>query len=391
MARRRGARSAGEIGIDWRAAALLGLISSTYSTIVSSLFAARIGRDALVDWMVVAAIPFRDPALAIHPSWSVIAGGIVFHQWADFSWAVLFFGLLGRWTARLDPWAIALVAAPWALFTSSLEWLLLVPIVPFRQPIFTLEQVYWLGLFVHLTSAMVYPIFPYVQDRVAGRAPARHRRFTAWWSAAGLAIVIILGTAAAFGARGREIAWQGDDPRFDQAFMRRMAAHHAQGVELATLAAARAQDAHLRALARLMAAAQNGEIRIFDQWWRSWFGGALPPVGEAEHRAMPGMLSMRQLRALRDAPAERFDRRFVAAMTVHHRGAISMADDALVHGRDIRIRIMAHAIRHEQTGEIALMHGATPSLGTVRIALSSLFGRPEDRGPARTPATQSPR
>src|SRR4051812_3187879 len=106
MNRRRGARSAGGNGIDWRAAALLGLISSTYSTIVSSLFAARIGRDALVDWMVVATIPFRDPALFVHPPWWVILGGIVFHQWADFSWAIVFFGLLGRWTARLEPWTI---------------------------------------------------------------------------------------------------------------------------------------------------------------------------------------------------------------------------------------------------------------------------------------------
>jgi hypothetical protein len=44
----------------WRAAAYLGLISSTFSTVVSQLSAARIGRDAIVDWMSVAAIPARD-------------------------------------------------------------------------------------------------------------------------------------------------------------------------------------------------------------------------------------------------------------------------------------------------------------------------------------------
>ena len=42
-------------GLNWRAAALLGLITSTFSTIVSTLGAARIGRDAAVDWMVVVA------------------------------------------------------------------------------------------------------------------------------------------------------------------------------------------------------------------------------------------------------------------------------------------------------------------------------------------------
>jgi hypothetical protein len=118
-------------GVNWRAAILLGLVSSSFSTIVSQLTAARIGRDAVVDWMVVASIPARDPVLQIEPSWPGIIGGILFHQWADFSWEVLFFGLLGRWTAALRPSAILLVAASWAVFTSAMEWLVLVPLFPF--------------------------------------------------------------------------------------------------------------------------------------------------------------------------------------------------------------------------------------------------------------------
>jgi len=68
----------------WIAAAYLGLISSTFSTVVSQLSAARIGRDALVDWMSIAAIPARDWALTAEPSIGAIAVGIAFHQWADF-------------------------------------------------------------------------------------------------------------------------------------------------------------------------------------------------------------------------------------------------------------------------------------------------------------------
>jgi len=49
----------------WRAA---GLISSTFSTVVSQLSAARIGRVAAVVWMSVAAIPARDWALTPEPS-----------------------------------------------------------------------------------------------------------------------------------------------------------------------------------------------------------------------------------------------------------------------------------------------------------------------------------
>jgi hypothetical protein len=98
--------------LNWRAAALLGLISSTFSTLVSQFLAARIGRDAVVDWMVVATIPLRSGVLEDEPSWPVIIAGILFHQWADFSWAVVFFGLLGRWTAGLSPRAILLIAGP---------------------------------------------------------------------------------------------------------------------------------------------------------------------------------------------------------------------------------------------------------------------------------------
>jgi hypothetical protein len=137
---------------NWLAAVELGLVSSSFSTIVSYLFAARIGRDAAVDWMTVAAIPARDWAISAEPSWSSIFIGIAFHQWADFSWAVVFFGLLGRWTAGLRPLTIFLLAIPWAVFSSATEWLVLVPLLPFWQPLFTLQQPYWIGLLVHMAS-----------------------------------------------------------------------------------------------------------------------------------------------------------------------------------------------------------------------------------------------
>jgi uncharacterized protein (DUF305 family) len=45
-------------------------------------------------------------------------------------------------------------------------------------------------------------------------------------------------------------------------------------------------------------------------------------------------------------------------MTTHHKGAVKMADQMLHSDGDPRLRIMAHAIRHEQQGEIALMQRA---------------------------------
>jgi hypothetical protein len=65
---------------NWIAATQLGLLSSSFSTIVSQLFAGRIGRDPWVDWMTVVTIPIRDFALSAEPSWSALLTGIAFHQ-----------------------------------------------------------------------------------------------------------------------------------------------------------------------------------------------------------------------------------------------------------------------------------------------------------------------
>jgi uncharacterized protein (DUF305 family) len=358
--------------LNWRAAALLGLISSTFSTLVSQFLAGRIGRDAVVDWMVVATIPLRDGMLQSEPSWPAIAAGILFHQWADFTWAVIFFWLLGRWTAGLKPRTLLFIALPWALFTSAFEWFVLVPLIPFWQPIFTLNQPYWIGFLVHAVSASMYPLFPWLRDWLRGRLPSPHGRFTAAWTTLAATGLLVLGFIAFLGWQNRELPWMGESPAFDQSYMRRMAAHHAQGVELAQTAIEKARDPHLKNLARLMAADQKGEIAIFQQWWRSWFGGDLPPAAPEEHATMPGMLSSEQIDGLRRTNSDAFDPLFITLMTTHHQGAIAMADEALREAGDIRLRLMAHATRHAQRGEIELMHGSE-GLAAVEAATFSLL------------------
>jgi uncharacterized protein (DUF305 family) len=356
----------------WIAAAELGLISSTFSTLASQLFAARIGRDAAVDWMTVAAIPARDWALGAEPSWGAILAGIAFHQWADFSWALVFFGVLGRWTADLGPRTILLLALPWAVFSSSLEWFVLVPLFPFWQPLFTLQQPYWIGLLVHGASAVMYPLFARLRWR-RGRAPARDIRFTNVWTTGAVAVIVLLGAVAWFGSHGHEPPWMGRDRDADQAYIRHMTAHHAQGVELARIGAERAQDPHLRKLAMLMVASQAGEIRIFENWWLSWFDTEMPDCSTEERAAMPGYLTPAEMRAIKAAPSDQFDPVFIEAMSRHHSGAVRMADRMWRSRGDLRLRIMAHAIRHGQQGEIALMRGVD-GIAAVATAFRNMFG-----------------
>ncbi|MDB5506671.1 MAG: hypothetical protein JWR75_1309 [Devosia sp.] len=357
--------------LNWKAAVVLGLISSTFSTFVSQFTAGRIGRDAFVDWMIVASIPLRDAALQSEPTWPIVAAGILFHQWADFSWEVLFFGLFGFLTARLSPWMLLVVAGPWAVFTSASEWFFLVPIVPFWQPIFPLEQTYWIGFLVHATSASIYPLYPFVRDFVGGRRPSPNLDFAKVWSALAVSGLLVLGAAAWLGSVDREFPHVGGNVAFDQEYLSEMKAHHLQGIELAQMAAEKAVDPHLAALGRLMTATQKGDIVIFDKWWRSWFG-ALPADAGHSH-FMEGMVSPEMIAQLQQARGNDFDALFIRVMSFHHAGAIKMSDLAMIEGGDPRIKIMAHALRHQQSGEIELMK-RTDGLAAVLAATGAMLG-----------------
>jgi uncharacterized protein (DUF305 family) len=356
----------------WIAAAYLGLISSTFSTVVSQLSAARIGRDALVDWMSVAAIPTRDWALAAEPSVGAVAVGIAFHQWADFSWALVFFGVFGRWTGTRGPAWLAVAAVPWAILTSSLEWFVLVPLFPFWQPIFTLQQPYWIGFLVHLSSASMYPLFFWLRRSPSERRALQGRAFLQIWSLAAIAGILLLGTFAFFAAYDRELPWIGRDPTIDQTFIRHMLTHHEQGILLAEIAAEKASDPHLRALSKLMIASQRGEARILSHWWASWFVEPRQVCSAQERASMPGLLDAGEVARLESTEASSFDVLFLELMTRHHAGAVAMADAQLRGGSDPRLRIMAQAIRHEQQGEIALMHGVSGG-GAVSAAFRNMF------------------
>jgi hypothetical protein len=96
---------------------------------------------------------------------------------------------------------------------------------------------------------------------------------------------------------------------------------------------------------------------------------------------MPGYLEQSQLAALQAADGRDFDATFVKLMSIHHAGAVAMADEELRRGSDFRLRLMAHAIRHEQQGEIALMQGVK-GIDAVAWLPAHVFrsGKCSDRG-----------
>jgi uncharacterized protein (DUF305 family) len=231
----------------------------------------------------------------------------------------------------------------------------------------------------------MYPLFAWLRRSVSERKAFEGRSFLRVWSLGAIGGIVLLEGAALLAAYDRELPWVGRDPAIDQTFIRHMTTHHQQGIVLASIAAERADNPHLRALSKLMVASQKGENKILSHWWAGWFVEPMQVCSSQERASMPGLLDAADIAKLRSMDISSFDQIFVDLMTEHHSGAVAMADSQLRHGSDPRLRIMAHAIRHEQQGEIALMHGADGEFA-VFLAFRNMFADTVNRanGPVET-------
>lgn len=337
---------------EWRAGFLLGLFTSTYSTAFVTLGASRIGRNPRVDWMELTPTAFGTGMIERKPSLRSILGGVFVHQSADILWSTLLFGLGGRPLAR-SPGLLTALIAPWAVLTSIIEYYL---ILPWWQPFVPRQVPYWTALTVHLASGAAYVEYPLARQ-LAGRGRthlgfARAGALVLALPIAGLIVLRLLAKA------GREPAWPFDDERSREAsrtFLRKMVSHHRVGVILATLAADHGVTPEIRMLGRLMVAQHEAELQVMRQWWRSWFGGAVPKLDDEEYASMAGMPHPAALEELRLKRGDDFEQGFLALMIPHHQGAVLMSDDAIAHARDPRVALLADSIRHVQQAQIERM------------------------------------
>jgi len=138
-------------------------------------------------------------------------------------------------------------------------------------------------------------------------------------------------------------------------FVRMMIPHHTQAIEMASLAAGRASNPQITAIAERIKAAQLPEIVVLRTWLKKHgLGEGIEDRGH-DHATMPGMQSPEAMRALANAKGDRFDRMFVEMMSAHHQGAIDMAGVRLRSGGDITVERLANGIGFEQEVEIARM------------------------------------
>jgi len=147
----------------------------------------------------------------------------------------------------------------------------------------------------------------------------------------------------------------------DITFAQDMIRHHAQAIAMSRLAAQRAQSPQVKELAARIETAQQPEIDQMSSWLRSWnvpVPSTDSAMGRMDHDgsgAMPGMMTNDQMRQLRMAPADKFDRMFLRMMIAHHEGAITTARSELSNGQNTDARQLAQRIIDAQQREVTEM------------------------------------
>ncbi|MBP2420784.1 MULTISPECIES: DUF305 domain-containing protein [Microbacterium] len=142
----------------------------------------------------------------------------------------------------------------------------------------------------------------------------------------------------------------------DVMFAQMMIPHHQQAVEMADMILNKEGiDPGVLTLASDIKAAQQPEIDQLQSWLDEW-GADMPDMDSMEGMDHGGgMMSEDDMAALEAATGAEASRLFLEQMTMHHEGAIEMAQDEVDNGQNPDAVEMAQTIVDTQTAEIAQM------------------------------------
>ena len=154
----------------------------------------------------------------------------------------------------------------------------------------------------------------------------------------------------------------------DVAFMQGMIMHHSQAVEMTAMIPSRTENKDVQSLGAKISSSQADEINFMKRWLvmrreptsmtmtgmpeMDMSGQSMPP--------MPGMLTAKQMEALRQAKGVEFDRLFLTGMIQHHNGALVMVKelfDTPGAGQDADLFNFATDADNTQRAEIRIMQG----------------------------------
>ena len=158
--------------------------------------------------------------------------------------------------------------------------------------------------------------------------------------------------------------------RKDVEFMRGMIMHHSQAVEMTALIESHTENKDLRLLGARISKSQSDEIKFMKRWLEARGEPEQPPMTEMQgmempghdmsghHMLMPGMLTSKQMDALREAKGAEFDHLFLKGMIQHHNGALIMVKelfDTAGAGQDAELFNFATDVDSGQRAEIRIM------------------------------------
>jgi uncharacterized protein (DUF305 family) len=156
----------------------------------------------------------------------------------------------------------------------------------------------------------------------------------------------------------------------DVEFMQGMIMHHAQAVEMTALIDARSENKALRSLGARISHSQSDEMNFMKRWLELRGEPTTMPMKGMEgmdmsdmdmsghHMLMPGMLTKKQMNALKAAKGAEFDRLFLKGMIQHHQGALVMVKelyDTAGAGQDAALFNFATDVDSGQRAEIRIM------------------------------------
>ena len=155
------------------------------------------------------------------------------------------------------------------------------------------------------------------------------------------------------------------DSPADARFMQGMIMHHAQAVEMTALIESLTVNKDLQSLGARISSSQSDEIKFMKRWLEargepiSPMMPEMPGMDMSSHSMlMPGMLTAKQMEALKKAKGEDFDHLFLTGMIQHHNGALIMVKDlfdAAGAGQDAELFNFATDVDSGQRAEIRIM------------------------------------
>ena len=151
----------------------------------------------------------------------------------------------------------------------------------------------------------------------------------------------------------------------DVQFMQNMIMHHAQAVEMTALIDSHTQNNELRTLGARISRSQSDEMKFMKRWLMARAEPTSPPMHHmpgmdmsSHEMLMPGMLTAKQMAAVRKAKGQEFDQLFLRGMIQHHNGALIMVKelfDTAGAGQDAELFNFATDVDSGQRAEIKIM------------------------------------